>query len=98
MKRVKFNYRKMQLTFVLATSIKLMVLEINIQNYVNGNTLRRNNTKGPIITISNDSIILDEDHNRTNDENKGMLLRDLLNHFILCYNPHFVLYMHINEP
>ena len=73
MKRVKFNYRKMQLTFVLATSIKLMVLEINIQNYVNGNTLRRNNTKGPIITISNDSIILDEDHNRTNNENKGML-------------------------
>ena len=72
MKRVKFNYRKMQLTFVLATSIKLMVLEINIQNYVNGNTLRRNNTKGPIITISNDSIILDVD-NRTNNENKGML-------------------------
>ena len=72
MKRVKFNYRKMQLTFVLATSIKLMVLEINIQNYVNGNTLRRNNTKGPIVTISNDSIILDVD-NRTNNENKGML-------------------------
>ena len=73
MKRLKFNYRKMQLTFVLATSIKLMVLEINIQNYVNGNTLRRNNTKGPIVTISNDSIILDEGHNRTYDENKGML-------------------------
>ena len=72
MKRVKFNYRKMQLTFVLATSIKLMILEINIQNYVNGNTLRRNNTKGPIVTISNDSIILDVD-NRTNNENKGML-------------------------
>ena len=62
----------MQLTFVLATSIKLMILEINIQNYVNGNTLRRNNTKGPIVTISNDSIILDVD-NRTNNENKGML-------------------------
>ena len=80
----------MQLTFVLATSIKLMILEINIQNYVNGNTLRRNNTKGPIITISNDSIILDEDHNITNDENKGMLSISISTKTVcLCVCPGF---------
>ena len=71
----------MQLTFISIIAVTLVILEINVESYVNGDSLGQNYTD---VNTTNESSVLPQNHTLNNYEGK-------------LYNTLFQNYVHFHQ-